>query len=101
MPGMVVHENAIIFCMHGGVVRPIISIPQVQVSGIRIVVMPNPHTVSGCPLLSPCVVANWITAATRVTSFGQRVLLQDSQAVCPAPGTSVNIVFTQARVQAI
>ena len=101
VPGFVVHENAIIFCMHGGSVRHIVSIPQVKTSGMSIVVMPNPHSVSGCPLTAPCVIANWVTAATRVTSFGQRVLLKDSQAVCPAPGTSVNIVWTQARVKAI
>jgi hypothetical protein len=29
------------------------------------------------------------------------VLLKDSQAVCPAPGTSVNIAWTQGRVKAI
>ena len=101
VPGFIVHENAVIFCMHGGTVRHVVSIPPVTVSGLPIVVMPYPHSISGCPLLSPCVAANWVTAATRVTSFGKRVLLKDSQAVCPAPGTSVNIVWTQARVKAI
>ena len=101
MPGMVVHENAVIFCQHGGSVRHIVSIPRVKVSGMPIVVRPNPHSVSGCPLTSPCVIANWITAATRVKSFGQAVLLKDSQAVCPAPGTGVQIVSTQQRVKAI
>ena len=95
MPGTLVHENALIFCKHGGTVRHIVSIPRVKVSGRAIVVMPNPHSVSGCPLTSPCVTANWISAATRVTSFSQRVLLKDSQAVCPAPGSSVDIVYTQ------
>jgi hypothetical protein len=37
-------------------------------------------------------------AATRVTSNGIPVVLQDSQAVCVPNGTGVNIILTQTRV---
>jgi hypothetical protein len=44
------------------------------------------------------VTAMWVTAATRVTSNGQPVLLMDSQAVCAPSGTPLLTVFTQTRV---
>jgi hypothetical protein len=49
--------------------------------------------------LVPCVTAQWVTAATRLTSGGMPLLLQDSQAVCMPNGTPVNIVVTQIRVK--
>jgi hypothetical protein len=42
-----------------------------------------------------------MTAATRVTSNGQPVLLLDSQALCAPNGTPLLIVTTQTRVTAI
>ena len=41
-----------------------------------------------------------MTAATRVTSNGQPVLLLDSQAVCVPNGTPLTIAATQTRVTA-
>ena len=100
MPGMIVHENAVIFCKHAGQVKHTSSIPRVKVSGMPVVVQPIPHVVSGCPIDRKCVIANWITAATRVTAMGQFVLLKDSQAKCTASGQGVDIVSTQERVKA-
>jgi hypothetical protein len=39
-----------------------------------------------------------MTGATRVTSNGQPLLLQDSQAVCVPNGTPVTVAVTQTRV---
>lgn len=100
MSAYVLHENATILCKHGGTVRHQTTVSQVKVSGMKIVVQPNPHSVSGCPLDKPCVLANWTTAASRVKSFGQPVLYKSSQAICPAPSTGVNITATQQRVKA-
>ena len=63
-----------------------------------------PYVVAGCALPpppaanGPCVTAQWITGATRVTSNGQPLLLLDSQAICAPTGTPLVIVMTQTRV---
>jgi len=48
----------------------------------------------------PCVTAQFVTAATRVTSNGQPLLLLDSQAVCVPTGTPLLITVTQTRATA-
>jgi uncharacterized Zn-binding protein involved in type VI secretion len=75
----------------------------VLVNGTPIVMQPAPYVVAGCPFNvsgapSPCVTAQWITAATRVTSNGMPVLLMDSQATCVPNGTPLMILVTQTRV---
>jgi hypothetical protein len=47
------------------------------------------------------VTAQFVTAATRVTSNGQPLLLLDSQATCVPTGTPLLVVLTQTRVTAI
>lgn len=107
MPGYLLHQGATVLCLHGGQAQPTAPNPRVKVSGQMTVQQPNPHTVAGCPFTvppgapSPCVTAQWITAATRVRSGGMPLLLQDSQATCAPNGTGVNIVATQLRVKAI
>jgi hypothetical protein len=46
----------------------------------------------------PCVTAQWVTAAIRVTSNGQPLLLFDSQAICAPNGTPLMITVVQTRV---
>lgn len=104
MPGFLLHVGATVFCMHLGQAQPTISNPRVKVGGQPIVTQPNPYSVAGCPFNvsgspSPCVTAQWTTAATRVRAGGQPLLLQDSQAICTPNGTGVNIVMTQTRVK--
>ncbi|MEL6942408.1 MAG: PAAR-like protein [Bacteroidota bacterium] len=106
MPGFILHQGATILCAHGGQAQPTSPNPKVTVSGQPIVMQPSPHTVAGCPFNvsgapSPCVTANWTTAATRVTSNGMPVLLLDSQAICAPNGTPLMITVTQTRVTAI
>lgn len=93
-------------CVHGGQAQPTAPNPRVLVSGQPITTMTAPYVVAGCPFNvsgapSPCVTATWTTAATRVTSNGQPVLLLDSQALCAPNGTPLLIVTTQTRVTAI
>ncbi len=104
MPGLLLHQGATVLCMHSGQAQPTVPNQRVKVGGQPIVTQPNPHSVAGCPFNvggspSPCVTAQWITAATRVRAGGQPVLLQDSQAICTPNGTGVNIVMTQTRVK--
>jgi len=47
------------------------------------------------------VTAQWITAAIRITSNGQPLLLLDSQAICAPSGTPLLILATQTRATGI
>ncbi|HUI06057.1 MAG TPA: hypothetical protein VL486_03525 [Verrucomicrobiae bacterium] len=105
MSGYLLHQGATVMCLHAGQAQAIVPNPRVKVSGQETVQQSNPWTVSACPYVTagvptPCVTAQWTTAATRVKSGGQPLLLQDSQAVCTPNGTGVNVVVTQMRVKA-
>ena len=103
MPGFLLHLGAQVMCMHGGQATPTTPFPRVTVGGQPIVQQPNPYVIAGCALTGtpnpPCVTAQWVSAATRVTAGGMPVLLFDSQAVCVAPGTGLLITTTQIRTQ--
>ena len=105
MPGFLLHQGATVLCTHGGQAQPTVTNPRVKVSGQLTVTQPGTYTVAGCTLPpptaanGPCVTAQWITAALRVTAGGVPVLLQDSQAICAPTGTPLNIVVTQTRVR--
>jgi len=77
-----------------------------MLGGQPVVTQAAPHMVAGCSFQVsgapvPCVVAQWVSAATRVTAMGQPVLVADSSAVCAPNGTPVNIVPVQSRVTAM
>lgn len=105
MPGFLLHQGATVLCVHGGQATPTAPNPRVKVVGQMVVTQSAPHTIAGCPFITPagnplpCVTAQWVKAAFRVKAMGQPVLLQDSQAVCAPNGTPVNIVQTQLRVK--
>jgi hypothetical protein len=105
MPGFLLHLNAQVLCSHGGQATPPVTNPRVMVMGNPIVTLPAPWLVAGCALPpppaanGPCVTASWITAAVRVRSNTQPVLLMDSQAICAPSGTPLMVVMAQARVK--
>src|SRR5215211_8018174 len=104
MPGFLLHVGATVLCAHGGQAQPTAPNPRVMVGGQPTVTIAAPYAVAGCVFNvsgapSPCVTAQWVTAATRVRAGGVPVLLQDSQAVCAPNGTGVNIVMTKVRVK--
>jgi len=105
MPGYLLHVGATVLCAHGGQAQATSPNPRVKVGGQPVVTQAAPHTVAGCALPpptagnGPCVTAQWVTAAVRVTAGGVPVLLQDSQSVCVPTGTPLNIVVTQLRVK--
>jgi hypothetical protein len=103
MPGFLLHLGATVLCAHGGQAQPTTPNPRVTVSGQPTVTMVAPYVVAGCifnvaGVPSPCVTAQWVTAATRITSNGQPLLLLDSQAICAPNGTPLLIIVTQPRV---
>jgi hypothetical protein len=104
MPGFLLHLGATVLCSHAGQAVPLVINPRVTVGGQPIVTTASPYLVAGCALPpppaanGPCVTAQFVTAATRVTSNGQPVLLFDSQGVCAPTGTPLRVVAAQARV---
>jgi hypothetical protein len=101
---MLLHVGATVLCSHGGQAQATVPNARVSVNGMPTVTLPNPYVVAGCTLPpptagnGPCVTAQWITSATRITSSGQPLLLLDSQAICAPTGTPLMITVTQTRV---
>ncbi len=108
MPGLILHQGAQVMCSHGGTAQPTSVSPNVTVGGQPIVVASAVYSVAGCAMPpppngnGPCVTAQFIppTAATRVTSNGQPVLLNTSQSICTPTGTPLIITTTQTQVTA-
>jgi hypothetical protein len=104
MPGFLLHVGATVLCSHAGQAQPTTPNPRVLVSGQPTVAITSPYVVAGCALPpppaanGPCVTAQFVTAATRITSNGQPLLLLDSQAICAPTATPLIIVVTQLRV---
>ena len=103
MPGFFLHFGATVLCSHAGQAQPTVVNPRVLVSGQPTVTISSPYVVAGCALPpppaanGPCVTAQFITSALRVTSNGQPLLLLDSQAICAPTGTPLLITVTQTR----
>jgi hypothetical protein len=77
--------------------------PRVLLGGQPSVLMSRPYVIAGCPFNVagapvPCVTAQWLVAALRITSNGQPLVLKDSQAVCVPNGTPLLPVAAQTRV---
>ena len=104
MPGFVLHLGATVLCTHAGQATPTVVNPRVLVGGQPTVTLTAPYVVAGCALPpppsanGPCVTAQFVSAATRITSNGQPLLLLDSQAICAPTGTPLLVVVTQTRV---
>lgn len=106
MPGFILHQGAVVQCTHLAPAQPINTVPNVLVNGLPIVVQTSLYGITGCPYPptgtpTPCVDVRWLTASTRVTSFGTPVLLMDSQSNCLPNNTPLVIISTQTRVSAI
>jgi hypothetical protein len=107
MPGFLVHVGAVVLCAHGGQAQPTVPNPRVLVSGQPTVLMTTPYLVAGCALPpptaanGPCVTGQWVSGTVRVTSNGQPLVVQSSQAICAPTGTPLLITVTQMRVSAM
>jgi hypothetical protein len=103
MPGYLLHMGATVLCMHAGQAMPVMTNPRVKVGGQAIVTQSDTYSINGCALMGtqspPCVTAQWVSAATRITAGSVPVLLQDSLAVCSPSGTKLNVMMTQMRVK--
>lgn len=107
MPGFLLHLGATVMCSHAGQATPTSPNPRVLVSGQPTVALTSVYAVAGCTLPpppaanGPCVTAHYVTAATRVSSNGQPLLLIDSQAICVPSGTPLLATVTQTRVTGV
>jgi hypothetical protein len=107
VPGFLLHLGALVQCSHVGQATPTVTNPRVTVMGQPTVTIAAPYVVAGCTLPpppvanGPCVTAQYVTSATRVTSLGQPLLLLDSQSICVPTGTPLLILSTQTRVTGV
>jgi hypothetical protein len=106
MPGFLIQQGASVLCAHGGQAMPSAPNPAMMLSAMPSCLLPEPWIVAGCPgvpavPIPPCVTAQWVTGTTRVTSFGQPLLVQSSEAICAPTGTPLMPLVTQMRVAAI
>jgi hypothetical protein len=104
MPGFLIEQGATVTCVHGGQAMPTVPSPAVALAGMPASAVPDPWTVAGCPgvppTVPPCVTAQWVVGTTRVTSFGQPLVIMGGTAVCAPGGTPLLAVVTQVRVTA-
>jgi hypothetical protein len=104
MLGFVLHLGATVLCSHAGQAQPTTPNPRVLLNGQPAVTIACPYVIAGCTMPpppagnGPCVTAQFVSAATRITVVGQPVLLQDSQSVCAPTSTPLLPVAMQTRV---
>lgn len=118
MAALLLNSASQAICMHGGTARPVAPMPRVMLSGAPAVPQQPPWPVIGCPVLPPfgsgptgmqhpiigllpCLLANWVTATTRVKSMGQPLLLAVSQGIALPSALAVTPMPSQIRVTAI
>ena len=105
MPGFLLHFGADVSCSHAGKATPVAPNPRVKVSNQPIVGISSSYIIAGCSLPTPpaangpCVTAQFVTSAVRITANGVPVLLIDSQSLCTPTGTPLLPIGTQPRVK--
>ena len=104
MPGFLLHVGATVLCAHGGQAQATVPNPRVTVMGMPTVTIASPYVVAGCAFPpppaanGPCVTAQFVTSALRVTSLGQPLLVMSSMAICVPTGTPLIPTVAQTRV---
>jgi hypothetical protein len=73
-----------------------------MVSAMPIATIAAPYTVAGCTFAppagnGPCVTAQWVMGAARVTSMGQPVVIMAGVSICVPTGTPLIPVSAQTR----
>ena len=105
MPAPILHMGATVLCTHGGQAMPTVPSPAVAVSGMPIVTITAPYSIAGCAFVppggnGPCVLGQWTSGATLVTSFGQPVAIMTGSSTCAPTGTPMMPIQAQAIVMA-
>ncbi|HMF98505.1 MAG TPA: hypothetical protein VKE96_29600 [Vicinamibacterales bacterium] len=75
-----------VMCPHGGTALLTTSNTEMVIEGAPALLQIDVHPILGCPFTpvaySPCVLIQWITAATQTSVHGVPVLLQNSIGLC-------------------
>ena len=109
MAGAVLQLGAVALCPHGGHITPATSNTRVLVDGSPALIRSDAFPIVGCPLKigivpQPCLSAQWVVTAARVSVMGQPVITGGTEGVCFGPdGTPqgpATIVSAQTRVVA-
>jgi hypothetical protein len=103
MPGPILHVGAVVLCSHGGQAQPTVPSARVLVMGMPITTIAAPYVVAGCAFVppvgnGPCVTAQWVVGAVRVTSEGQPVVIMAGMATCVPTATPLIPASAQTRV---
>jgi len=105
MAGLLLHQGAVVMCLHGGQATPPAPNPRVLVMGMPTATIASPWVVAGCPGVPPgvppCVTGQWVVGTVRVTSLGQPLVVQSGAAVTAPGGVTLLPVSMQTRVQAM
>jgi hypothetical protein len=105
MPGFLLHQGAVVMCLHGGQAMPIAPNPSVTLMGMPSATLTVPWVVAGCPgippAVPPCVTGQWLMGTMRVTSFGQPLVVQSGIAITAPGGATLMPVSMQTRVTAM
>ena len=101
MPGFLIHLGATVLCSHLADALPNFPNPRVLVGGQPTVTIASPYTIPACAnppsAGGPCKTAMFTSAATRITSGGQPLLLSDSAATCAPTLAPLSVLITQTR----
>ena len=105
MAGFLLHQGAVVMCLHGGQATPPAPNPRVLVMGMPTATIAAPWVVAGCPgvppAVPPCVTGQWVMGTMRVMSMGQPLVVQSGAAVTAPGGATLIPVSQQMRVQAM
>ncbi len=107
MPGPLYHVGAQAICPHGVPITVVSTNTRVIASGQPVATMGDIFTIAGCPFTipgpkpQPCVIAKFLTPATRVLVNGQPAIIQTSSGICQSaeqiPQGPPTIIATQPR----
>jgi hypothetical protein len=105
MAGFLLHQGAVVMCLHGGQATPPAPNLRVLVMGMPTATIAAPWVVAGCPgvppAVPPCVTGQWVLGTLRVTSMGQPLVVQSGVAVTAPGAVTLMPVSMQTRVQAM
>ena len=104
MPGLLIQQGATVICVHGGQALSTVASPSVSLEGMPATTIAAPWTVAGCAgiptSVPPCVTGQWTLGTTRVTSFGQPLVIVGGTAISTPAGTPLLPIVAQTRVTA-
>src|SRR5205823_1518034 len=104
MSAYLLDASATVQCSHGGSATPTSRSTSVRLGGQAAVTQSSIYSISGCPNMVgnvnvPCVTGQWTSAANRVKSGDEALLLQDSQSTTIPNGSTLSVVSNQSRVK--